>query len=130
MAGLRPAIKSVTNAAVAACTHAQPDDSHLVAFSTQLRGDQEVPPATSMGRGQFDAVLDKNSRLLRWKLSHSGLTGPVTGAHFHGPAQPGANAPVGGRCPSSKAKPRQSPDARPTMSASTRGPSSPRPRTI
>lgn len=79
---------------LAACTHAQPDDAHLVAFSTSLRGDQQVPSATSMGRGQLDAVLDKDTRLFRWKLSHSGLTGPVTAAHFHGPAAPGANAPA------------------------------------
>ena len=84
---------TLTLALVAACTHAQPD-AHLVAFSSPLRGDQEVPPATTLGQGQMDAVLDRNTRQLRWKLQFANLTGPVTGAHFHGPAQPGANAPV------------------------------------
>jgi hypothetical protein len=41
-----------------------------------------------------DAVLDKNTRLLRWKLSYTGLSGPATAGHFHGPAAVGANAGV------------------------------------
>ena len=32
--------------------------------------------------------------MLRWKLTYSGLSGPATGAHFHGPAMPGSNAGV------------------------------------
>lgn len=76
-----------------ACTHAQPDE-HLVALSAQLRGDQEVPPASTLGQGQLDAVLDHRTRLLRWKLNYTALTGPVTAGHFHGPALPGANAGV------------------------------------
>lgn len=93
-------------AAVVACTHAQPDDQ-LVALSTQLRGAQEVPPATTMGQGQMDAVLDRRSRELRWKLSYAGLTGPATAAHFHGPALPGANAGVVLPLPSATSSPAQ-----------------------
>ena len=87
--------------ALAACTHAQPDpqasaqaDAHLATFSTVLKGDQEVPPAATLGQGQLDAVLDRNTRQLRWKLRYSGLTGPALSGHFHGPAQPGSNAGV------------------------------------
>lgn len=91
---LRRSLLTLGLAAVAvACTHAQPDDQ-MVALSTQLRGTQEVPPATTMGLGQMDAVLDRRSRQLRWKLNYSGLTGPATAAHLHGPALPGANAGV------------------------------------
>ena len=32
--------------------------------------------------------------MLTWKGSYSGLTGPATAAHFHGPAEPGKNAGV------------------------------------
>ncbi len=80
-------------ATLGACSHAQPD-AHLLTFSTQLRGDQEVPAATTLGQGQLDAVFDSHTGQLRWKLQYANLTGPVTGAHFHGPAQPGATAPV------------------------------------
>ena len=68
--------------------------SNLVAFTTQLRGANEVPPNASGATGSVDAVLDKDTNLFRWKVKFSGLTGPATGAHFHGPAAIGVNAGV------------------------------------
>ena len=68
--------------------------SNLVAFTTQLRGANEVPPNASQGSGSVDAVLNTDTNLLRWKVSFSGLSGPATMAHFHGPAAIGANAGV------------------------------------
>lgn len=68
--------------------------SNLVAFTTQLRAANEVPPTASQGIGSVDAVLDKDTNLLRWKVNFSGLTGPASAAHFHGPAAVGANAGV------------------------------------
>ncbi len=76
-----------------ACTNLS-SDAHLVALSASLKGDQEVPPVMSMGQGQLDAMLDRRTRQLSWKLAYAGLTGPATAAHFHGPAQPGSNAGV------------------------------------
>lgn len=72
----------------------QPEASNLVAFTTQLRGANEVPANASAGTGTVDAVLNKDTNLLRWKVNFSGLTGPATAAHFHGPAAVGANAGV------------------------------------
>jgi CHRD domain len=68
--------------------------SNLVAFTTQLRAANEVPVNASTGTGQVDAVLNKDTNLLRWKVNYSGLTGPATAGHFHGPAAVGANAGV------------------------------------
>ena len=68
--------------------------SNMVAFTTQLRAANEVPPNTSTGSGSVDAAFNKDTNLLRWKASFSGLTGPATGAHFHGPAAIGSNAGV------------------------------------
>lgn len=68
--------------------------SDMVALTTQLRAANEVPPNASRAVGSVDAVLDKQSNLFRWKVSFSGLTGPATGAHFHGPAAIGANAGI------------------------------------
>ena len=68
--------------------------TNLVAFSTQLRGANEVPPNASQGSGSVDAVLNKDTNLLRWKINYTGLTGPATGGHFHGPAAIGVNAGV------------------------------------
>ena len=39
-------------------------------------------------------MFDRDTRLLRWKVSYTGLSGPATAAHFHGPAAVGANAGV------------------------------------
>ena len=32
--------------------------------------------------------------MVSWTITYSGLSGPATMAHFHGPAAPGKNAPV------------------------------------
>jgi len=63
-------------------------------FAATLSSSAEVPPNMSTGTGTLTATLDKASNVLTWKLSYSGLTGPATMAHFHGPAMPGANAGV------------------------------------
>lgn len=68
--------------------------SNTVAFSTQLRAGNEVPANASQGTGSVDAMLNKDTNLLRWKVNYSGLSGPATAGHFHGPAAAGANAGV------------------------------------
>lgn len=87
------ALTVATLATLAGCAMTD-RQSNLVAFTTQLRAANEVPPNASRGSGSVDAVLDKNTMLFRWKVSYSGLTGPATAAHFHGPAAIGANAGV------------------------------------
>ncbi len=92
-------VAMATAVAVAGCSVLQPD-AHLAAFSTQMTGMNQVPPVRTLATGRVDAVLDKNTLLFRWKLSYTGLTGPATAGHFHGPAAIGANAgvalPLGG----------------------------------
>ena len=39
--------------------------SNLVAFTTQLRAGNEVPPNSSQGNGSVDAVLNKDTNLFR-----------------------------------------------------------------
>ena len=65
-----------------------------VSFSATLSSAAEVPVNASTATGRLDATLDKGSNALRWTLTYSGLTGPATMAHFHGPAMPGSNAGV------------------------------------
>ncbi|HEY8709285.1 MAG TPA: CHRD domain-containing protein [Burkholderiaceae bacterium] len=68
--------------------------SDTVKLGATLSGAAEVPPTNSAGTGTLVATLDKSSGVLNWRLSYSGLTGPASAAHFHGPALPGANAGV------------------------------------
>jgi hypothetical protein len=59
-----------------------------------LDGKSQVPPNTSAGTGTADLDYDAPSKKLSWKITYSGLSGPATAAHFHGPAAAGANAGV------------------------------------
>jgi hypothetical protein len=59
-----------------------------------LSSASEVPTNTSTGTGTVEASVDAGSKLLTWTVTYSGLTGPATGGHFHGPAMAGSNAPV------------------------------------
>ena len=68
--------------------------SSLVAMTTQLRGANEVPPNASPASGSVDAMFDKDTNLLRWKVNYAGLSGAPTAGHFHGPAAAGTNAGV------------------------------------
>jgi hypothetical protein len=63
-------------------------------FTTRMNGAAETPPNPSQGTGQVAATLDTASKTLSWKVEFSGLSGPATMAHFHGPAAPGVAAPV------------------------------------
>lgn len=65
----------------------------VVHFTSALSGAQEVPANDSAGTGQLTADLDTGSKVLSYKATYSGLTGPAVAAHFHGPAAAGANAP-------------------------------------
>jgi hypothetical protein len=70
-----------------------------------LDGKSEVPPNTSAGTGTADVDFDPASKKLSWKLTYSGLTGPATAAHFHGPGEPGKNAGVAVAIPNATSSP-------------------------
>jgi CHRD domain-containing protein len=63
-------------------------------FKADLKGATEVPPNTTTGTGTVTATFDPASKELTWTGSFSGLTGPATAAHFHGPAEAGKNSGV------------------------------------
>ena len=70
-----------------------PAFAETVTFKTALTGAEEVPPNDSKGAGTVDASLDTSTKVLSWTIDYSGLSGPATAAHFHGPADAGKNAP-------------------------------------
>jgi CHRD domain-containing protein len=63
-------------------------------FKVTLAGAQQVPPVQTTGSGTADLSYDPATRMLTWSVTYSGLTGPATMAHFHGPAAEGKNGPV------------------------------------
>jgi hypothetical protein len=77
---------------VGACGMMGMGDSMNSAMTVSLSAKDEVPPNASTGSGSARVELDGN--VLKWTVTYSGLTGPVTAGHFHGPAMPGANAAI------------------------------------
>jgi hypothetical protein len=63
-------------------------------YRAALTGASEVPATQSTGTGEVTATYDPTTKRLSWTGKYSGLTGPVTAAHFHGPAKAGENAGV------------------------------------
>src|ERR1700684_4492241 len=70
---------------------ALPGPAFAEKMKATLSGAAEVPPTTSAGKGSADIDYDAATKKLSWKLTYSGLTGPATAAHFHGPAEAGKN---------------------------------------
>jgi len=74
-------------------------------MKAMLNGASEVPATTSTGTGTADVDFDPATKKLSWKLTYSGLTGPATAAHFHGPAEAGKNAGVAVAIPNATSSP-------------------------
>ena len=81
-------------ACAAALAFASPSMAAMMNFKAELSGKSEVPANTTAGKGEVTATYDTDSKKLTWKGTYSGLTGPATAAHFHGPAPAGKNAGV------------------------------------
>jgi hypothetical protein len=63
-----------------------------VTLNANLKASSEVPAKDSAGTGTLTATLDTETLQLKYHVVYQGLTGPVTAAHFHGPAAEGINA--------------------------------------
>lgn len=68
--------------------------SEEVKMKADLKASSEVPANDSKGTGSAAVTFDTTAKKLSWTVNYSGLTGPATAAHFHGPAEPGKNAGV------------------------------------
>ncbi len=71
-----------------------PGRAATMTFKADMKGSTEVPPNQSPGTWTVTATFDPATKELSWNGSFSGLTGPATAAHFHGPAEVGKNAGV------------------------------------
>ena len=68
--------------------------AETITFKADLTGPAETPPTDSKGTGTLTATYDTATKALAWTVEYSGLTGPATAAHFHGPAPAGKPAPI------------------------------------
>ena len=76
-----------------------------VKMKADITGAQEVPPVTTQGKGSADVTFDPASKKLSWTINYSGLSGPASAAHFHGPAEAGKNAGVAVPIPNQASSP-------------------------
>ena len=65
-----------------------------VKLKADLTGAQEVPAVTTQGKGTAAITYDTAGKKVSWEVTYSGLSGPATAAHFHGPGEPGKVAGV------------------------------------
>jgi CHRD domain-containing protein len=80
------------SAAGAVLLTSTPSQAAPMKFKASMNAASEVPPTQSSGTGTVTATYDPATKMLTWEGSFSGLTGPATAAHFHGPAEVGKNA--------------------------------------
>jgi CHRD domain len=92
-------------ASVAFTTSAFTTSASAEQMKAMLDGKSENPPNATTGKGEADINYDPATKKLSWKLTYSGLTGPATAAHFHGPAEPGKNAGVAVAIPNATTSP-------------------------
>jgi CHRD domain len=88
------ALLAAATLAAAGCSMTGMSDSKPMGgeMNVPLSAKNEVPPNASTAVGTARVWLD--GMTLKWTVTYSGTTGPVTAGHFHGPAAPGANAGV------------------------------------
>jgi hypothetical protein len=65
-------------------------NGEVLHFRARLSPPSASAPGQHGAAGLAEATLDTDSRLLSWKVTYSGLSGPLTGAHFRAPSEPGS----------------------------------------
>ena len=87
---IQTAVSAVTLAV--AIGFAAPALAEETKFMAMLSAAEEVPPTDSAGTGTANITWNSETKELSWSIEFSGLSGAASAAHFHGPADPGANA--------------------------------------
>jgi hypothetical protein len=87
-------LRSTLVACTLAIAFAVPAHAEMMTFKADMKPASEVPPNATTGSGAVTATYDTESKKLTYSGTYSGLSGPAIAAHFHGPAEPGKNAPV------------------------------------
>jgi hypothetical protein len=71
-----------------------PVAAETLTYKVALSPKNEVPPVPTNATGSADVTYDTVTRVVTWNITHSGLSGAPTAAHFHGPSSALENAPV------------------------------------
>lgn len=85
-------IRTSVHLALIASTLTLAANAATVTLNADLKTSSEVPVKSGAGHGTLEATFDTDSNLLQYHVTYADLSGPAVAAHFHGPAEPGANA--------------------------------------
>lgn len=80
--------------AVTAMMSAAPALAEMQNYKAVLNAAAQVPPNDSKGTGALTATYDTATKKFTYSVTYTGLSGPATAAHFHGPADAKSNAGV------------------------------------
>lgn len=64
-------------------------DSSSVSMTSELDGQQEVPPNVTPAKGSAHCAIDVHSNKFTFLMTWDGIASPQTAGHIHGPALPG-----------------------------------------
>ena len=85
---------SLFTVAMSSCEKMEWRDYVVEINNVAMSGAQESPANTSTATGSINATYNKDTKILSYEVTWSGLSGNVTGMHIHGATDPGFNAPV------------------------------------
>ena len=86
---VKPVLTAVTMSLLLSVAPAM---AETVNFTADLTAASVVPPTDSAATGKVEATFDTETKVFTWTVTYDGLSGPASGAHFHGPAKEGENA--------------------------------------
>lgn len=90
-------VTTFTVAGIGTSCNSKDDDNpptNILTLSGDANSTQEVPTFTSTATGTLTGTYDKDANKLTYSITWNGISAPPVGFHFHGPADPGANASV------------------------------------
>jgi len=79
--------------ALAGCA-LSPPQTRAEFYEARLTGASEVPPNDATATGTAEVRVNEKTNTISWRVTFTGLSGPATGGHIHGPAGPDQNAGV------------------------------------
>lgn len=91
-------VVAVALLSLAAAVLLPPEPAHATTFqliaTVERAQAQSTCPGASAATGSGLMTYDDVSNLLTWSITFSGLSGPASAAHFHGPAAKGVDAGI------------------------------------
>jgi len=84
-------VRAIAAAAALFCLGGGVAHAAIFDVSATLKGAGETPASATSGAGTLTGELDTSDKAFSYEVNYSGLSGPVTAAHFRGSVTPGSS---------------------------------------